>query len=120
MGLLYLYLLLGSKVTKMKYYQFVKAGPILPYRNVSALRWRQPEEYCWAMTQVAGQLRCGRSHAGVLESGIKLDPPLCIHTRFATCTLNSDLHKTQSVSLPPQRNFWVVRAMSAVFAKRWT
>lgn len=82
----------------MKYYCVCKSAPNFSLQQWKGSETKEAEEYCWAMTQVAGQLRCGRSRAGVLESGIKSDLPLCIHTRFATCALNSDLHKSQSVS----------------------
>ena len=43
-------------------------------------------EYCWAITQVAGRSCCGRSGSSVLELGLQLDSLIYSYTGGHVCT----------------------------------
>lgn len=65
------------------------------------------EEYCWAITQVAGPSCCDQSGSGVLEFRFQLG----YHVHMITRTLTSDLRKFNLCQSPPEHNCCISRGV---------
>ena len=76
------------------------------------------EEYCWAITQLAGQLHCGWSGPSVSEFWFQLNSLLYIHIKLTTRILNCQLLNIRHVTEHQERNNCVTRRVSVVYYTR--
>jgi hypothetical protein len=58
---------------------FFKHVPNFSLRELKHSEMKMVQEYCWAITQVAGRSRCGRLGSSVLEFKVQLDTFLYRH-----------------------------------------
>jgi hypothetical protein len=62
-----------EKIEKLKNYLFGKCDEIFLSGLKAQKGEEEEEEYCWAMTQAAGQVWCDRSASYALEFGLPLN-----------------------------------------------